>query len=351
MEDLKVFDEKYYEIKLESVGGLGANMLGKMLGELGAIYLNLDAQSFSSYGSEKRGSPVKSYIRWSKGIININSPITDPNVLGIFYEAILRKKGSINSISDKTIIVINTDKSPKEISKMLDCQKIYTIDCQKIAMESKSRINMIMLGAIIKAIGFVDMKLAEQLIRETIGKKYPKMLDINLEGLKRGYDDVKLGEFKVSENHKSEEVKPKWGYENAPIGGVNPQIGGTIVNDLSASRDGYVPIFIKEKCINCCLCDTTCPDMVYQFRPGEYKGKKMMVNLGPDYYHCKGCLRCVDVCPSGALVKGVEKDQKLKSLRNLDLIVDHLEYETQGPSSWITSESYFERENVDGGLK
>ena len=45
-----------YEIRLESIGGLGANLCGKMLGELGALSLSLNSLSFSSYGSEKRGS-------------------------------------------------------------------------------------------------------------------------------------------------------------------------------------------------------------------------------------------------------------------------------------------------------
>ena len=44
-----------YEIRLESIGGLGANLCGKMLGELGALSLSLNSLSFSSYGSEKRG--------------------------------------------------------------------------------------------------------------------------------------------------------------------------------------------------------------------------------------------------------------------------------------------------------
>ena len=52
-----------YEIRLESIGGLGANLCGKLLGELGAAYLGFNASSFSSYGSEKRGSPVKAYVR------------------------------------------------------------------------------------------------------------------------------------------------------------------------------------------------------------------------------------------------------------------------------------------------
>ena len=56
----KINENGCYEIRLESIGGLGANLCGKLLGELGAGYLNLKASAFSSYGSEKQGSPVKS---------------------------------------------------------------------------------------------------------------------------------------------------------------------------------------------------------------------------------------------------------------------------------------------------
>ena len=60
-------DRAYFEIRLESLGGLGANLCGKMLGELGVKYLGLNGAAFSSYGSEKRGSPVSSFIRWCDG--------------------------------------------------------------------------------------------------------------------------------------------------------------------------------------------------------------------------------------------------------------------------------------------
>ena len=45
------FGKDYYEIRLESIGGLGANLTGKLFGELGALYLGLNASSFASYGS------------------------------------------------------------------------------------------------------------------------------------------------------------------------------------------------------------------------------------------------------------------------------------------------------------
>jgi len=348
-----MFENKYFEIKLESVGGMGANLCGTLLGELGAEYYNFDSQSFASYGSEKRGSPVKSFIRWSQGKININSPITKPDILGIFYEHILTKKGSLNNITDETIVILNTEKSPEEVAEHLKVKKIYTIDCAKIALESKSRINMIMLGAITKAIDFINLDDVFDLVKATLGKRYPHLLDNNLAGVQKGYDEVRSGEFEVPRSYVHEEVTQKWGYENAPIGGVNPQIGSTVVNDLSATRSGYIPLFIPERCIQCAQCDITCPDMVYQFKEGEYKGRTMMVNHGPDYHHCKGCLRCVEICPTEALVAGVEKEHRdtVEVTRNFALIVDELDYETQGASSWITSESFYELERVDGGNK
>ena len=93
---MKQLTSEYYEIRLESIGGLGANLCGKLLGELGAIYLGLNASSFSSYGSEKRGSPVKAYIRWcpAEKELRINSPVQKPNLLGIFHEAMMHGRRS-----------------------------------------------------------------------------------------------------------------------------------------------------------------------------------------------------------------------------------------------------------------
>lgn len=358
--ELPVTNENgYFEIRLESIGGLGANLCGKLLGELGAVSLGLNSASFSSYGSEKRGSPVKAYIRWCSPSrdIRINSPVTNPHILGLFHEAMAGKLPVTAGVTEETGIVINTDMSPKEMREKLKLHagRLYCVDALKIAMESKSRLNMVMLGAIIKACGFIPMEKAEKLIEETVGKKYPDLLEKNLEGLRRGYEEVTEENFPEDGRFEPvayKEPQSEWGYENAPIGGVNTRFGSTVSNDLSPSREGYIPLFIQDKCINCGLCDTTCPDMVFQFKPGIYKGKEAMVNSGLDYHHCKGCLRCVDVCPTNALVRGMEREHPDKkwAVRNKDLIVDHMEFEDAGPNPWITGESYLEEKRIDGGL-
>lgn len=351
----------YYEIRLESIGGLGANLCGKMLGELGAIYMKLNAASFSSYGSEKRGSPVKAFIRYSAKDreIGINSPVEKPHILGLFHEAMIGKSAVSAGVDENTQIVINTTNTPDEIREKMKLYAgtIHCLDALSIAMEEKSRINMVMLGAVAKVSGFIPLEAVEEIVKETVGKKYPAMLEGNLSGVRRGYAEMESKHFAPTDDKEYpyvsyEDVKSGWGYANAPIGGVNVCPGSTVSNDLSASREGYIPLFIKERCINCGLCDSTCPDMVFQFEMGEYKGKEMMVNKGLDYHHCKGCLRCVEVCPVNALVQGVEKEHSHPeySMRNKDLLPNDVEYEEVGANSYVTSESYLTEERVDGGL-
>lgn len=351
-------EDGYFEMRLESIGGLGANLCGKLLGELGAAYLGLNASAFSSYGSEKRGSPVKAYVRWSAPDREIlhNSPVEHPHILALFHEALSGKLPVTAGVGEQCAVVVNTDADPEAVRRRLRLHAgtVCCVDALGLALESKSRVNMVILGAIAKASGFIPLDAVKAIISDTLGKKYPALLERNLAGVERGYQALRQQQFPDDGTYEAvpyQEPESKWGFANAPLGGLNPHFGSLVSNDLSASREGYIPLFLQDKCINCGLCDTTCPDMVFQFRPGEYRGKPAMVNSGLDYHHCKGCLRCVDVCPTGALVAGREREHPDKKwfVRNQDLIVDHLDYEEVGANSWVTSEAYLDEKRVDGG--
>ena len=400
--------KEYYEIRLESIGGLGANLCGKMLGELGLKYLDVNSSNFSSYGSEKTGTPVKGFIRYCKKEkeIRLHSPVTKPDLLVVFHQALLKDNSVLSGCSTDTKIIIAMEPGQESSSiighlegkeattqdsilgrKTEKCAnipgQIYILLAQKIAMETHSRINVVMLGAILKVMGVESPEAGERICADTLGKKYPASLQSNLEGMKRGYEEVReISAEKWKEDFSGHEMteiehasaakgkdfakqrmmeieyveyqetkQPKWGYLTAPIGGINPDLGSTVVSDLSPSRQGYIPIFIKERCINCGLCFSTCPDMVFQFAKGEYKGRKMMINQGLDYYHCKGCLRCVDVCPVNALVRGEEADKEKKEhfMPNQELLRMPKYYEKAGADGYITSESYLTEERMEGG--
>ena len=383
--------KEYYEIRLESIGGLGANLCGKMLGELGVKYLDVNSSSFSSYGSEKTGTPVKGFIRYcsKEKEIRVHSPVVEPDLLVIFHQALLKDKTVLKGCGKDTAVIVALEPG-QEWPEGVNGQSVgvsgtagqtadstfgscYGLEAQRIAMETHSRINVVMLGAALKVMGVENLKAGEQICKDTLGKKYPDVLQNNLEGMRRGYEEVRRlrqvstslesvcssedkGRETQAENissasKQSNTTGQEWGYETAPIGGINPRFGSTVVADLSPSRQGYIPLFIKERCINCGLCHSTCPDMVFQFAKGEYKGREMMVNQGLDYYHCKGCLRCVDVCPVNALVRGVEAEHSDKEyfLPNQELLRMPAYYEEAGPDGYITSESYLTEKRMEGG--
>ena len=364
----------YYEIRLESIGGLGANLCGKMLGELGVKYLDLNSSNFSSYGSEKTGTPVKGFVRYcnKEKEIRVHSPVVEPDLLVVFHQALLKDETVWKGCGEDTVVIIALEPGQKQskgnkkqastmketVGKNITHHKLkgcYGLEAQKIAMETYSRINVVMLGAALKVMGIESSKAGEQICKDTLGKKYPEALKYNLEGIRRGYEEVRLleqpAECIQEQAIQGSRKQMQWGYANAPIGGINPKFGSTVAVDLSPSRQGYIPVFIKERCINCGLCHSTCPDMVFQFAKGEYKGREMMVNQGLDYYHCKGCLRCVDVCPVNALVTGVEAEHSKKEffLPNQELLRTPAYYEEAGADGYITSESYLTEKRMEGG--
>lgn len=343
--------KRYYEIRLESIGGLGANLCAKILGELGVSYLDANAISFSSYGSEKTGTPVKGHIRYSSKNVEIraHSPVETPDILAIFHEALLQNPKTQSGCNENTSMIIATEKS--EIRTINFVGKAYGIDAERIAIETKSRINMVMFGAIQKIMGIKDTKNGEELCKAMLSDKYPDMIENNISGIRRGFNEVKEIIVNNTKENTKEEVQ-EWGYDNAPIGGINPRIGNGVISDLSPSRQGYIPIFIKDKCINCGLCHTTCPDMVFQFRKGEFNGRTMMINMGLDYYHCKGCLRCVEICPVNALVRGYEAEHPQKDffIPNQELLRNPEYYEKTGADGYITSESFLTEKRMEGGI-
>lgn len=359
----------YYEIRLESVGGMGANLCGKMLGELGVKYLDINSSNFSSYGSEKTGTPVKAFIRYAvkEKEIRVHSPVEHPDLLVVFHQALLKDKSVLKGCENGGTVIIALESGQNWVEGM-QSWNCFGIEAQRIAMETHSRINVVMFGAALNLMGISDLDVGEKICIETLGKKYPDALEGNLEGMRRGYHEVRkleMGNVKEDEPDESFQCReekfkfinttknsnPQWGYANAPIGGINPRIGSTAIADLSPSRQGYIPLFIKEKCINCGQCYATCPDMVFQFKKGEYKGREMMINEGLDYYHCKGCLRCVNVCPVNALVRGVEAEQTNKDyfVANKELISIPNCYEESGADGYITSESYLTEKRMEGG--
>ena len=199
----------YYEIRLESIGGLGANLCGKMLGELGVKYLNVNSSSFSSYGSEKTGTPVKGHIRYcdSDREIRVHYPVVEPDLLVVFHQALLKDKNVWKGCSEKTALLVALEQGQEKLEHMHSLVgAFFGVEAQRIAMETHSRVNVVMLGATMKIMGIEDIELGEKICEDTLGKKYPEALKNNIEGIRRGYEEVR--EIKHIEEDKEHEHNP-----------------------------------------------------------------------------------------------------------------------------------------------
>lgn len=317
-------DLGFFEIRMESIGGLGANVAGKILTEAAIIGMGLNGAGFASYGSEKKGTPVKAFVRLCEADhqVRINSPIEEPHVLAIFHEALAKTVPvTAGAVPGKTTVILNTRKTPAGARDFLKLEggKVGVVDAMEIAMQTRSRVNMVMMGAIAAAAGFFDWKALEDAIHEAFGKKYPQMMAGNLAALARGRDEVRFEEFPVDGKYPPTPFRrevPKLGYRNAPIGGTIYSVGNSRFKDLSTSRTGVIPLFIMDKCTRCGECDATCPDYCFVWEKGidPKTNKEGMILLGIDYQYCKGCMRCVHICKFGALVDAKEADHDIEKI-------------------------------------
>lgn len=325
-------EQGFFEIRLESIGGLGANVAGQIFAEAGVLHAGLNGSNFASYGSEKKGSPVTGFVRFAAGDEEIRdaTPIERPHVVAVFHEALLHSGGNVlRGLYPNSTVLVNSRKQVHELAQSigLNAGRLGVLPALDIAVAEGSRVNMAMLGALSRACAFIDVEAVVEAVRMSLGVRYPRLLPANLNAFWRGYNEVQfvdVGDESPADRVQAEaearagvatdeepfiRSAPLLGYDTAPIGGVITSPGNSIHRDLSASREGFLPEFIREKCTDCAQCDLVCPDICFVWEEGEdARGRPAMVLKGIDYQYCKGCLKCVEACPFDALVTIAEED-------------------------------------------
>ena len=308
-------DDGFFGIRLESIGGLGAHLAGQLLAEAAVLLQGLNGAHFSSYGSEKKGSPLKSYVRFCAGdqAVRTSSPIDRPHVVAVFHEALAGDPSVTAGLGPNATLIVNTTATPHEARRRfgIGSGRVGVVDALGIAVQEGSRLNTAMLGAVVAACPFIDAAAVRDTIRATFQRKYPHLVDANIRTFERARHEISFETFQ--EDHATGVVpnaapSAAFGYLEAPLGGTILNPGNTVLKDLTASRQGFIPIFERDACVDCGLCDLVCPDfcLVWEEEPHE-SGRSFIRLRGIDYRYCKGCLKCVDACPTLALTEAREQ--------------------------------------------
>ncbi len=300
-----------FGVRFESIGGLGAHLAGQILAEAGVLGGGLNGTHFSSYGSEKKGSPVRSFVRFCAPgrEIRRSDPIERPQVVVVFHQALIGSIDVAGGLTSNGTIIVNTAAGPAEIRERLGIRAatVGVLDGLRIALEESTRVNTAMLGAAARMCPFVDLEAIRRTLSERLGHRYPELVEANLRAFDRGFAELLLEVSAGSAEEPSAPARaaPAYGYLEAPLGGTILEPGSSIVRDLSISREGFLPALDLAKCVHCGLCDIVCPDLCFVWQTENGDGVRLR---GIDYQYCKGCLKCTQACPTGALTEVREEE-------------------------------------------
>ncbi|MCG8532983.1 MAG: 2-oxoacid:acceptor oxidoreductase family protein [Desulfovibrionales bacterium] len=166
-------------------GGQGSALMAKMIC-MGAIKENLKVVMTQTYGIEQRGGDSTAYV------IVSDSPIGSPIVENDADIAVALSQ-SIYDNSFEAVVPegkLFTNSSIVETIKPADGFEQITLPVSDMAVDlgTVRCANMVMLGAVLAKTGILKLTTVEETIKETLGKKKPQLVDLNVTALRTGYD-------------------------------------------------------------------------------------------------------------------------------------------------------------------
>jgi len=186
-----IFGREKYVMRLEIVlrgrGGMGVVTAGEILVKA-AVLEGKYGQSIPSYGGERRGAPVTSYVRLSDEPIYIHREVYNADLIGVFDPSLFKVMNPLEGLKEDGILVINT-KTPQKLWK-----RTFYLDAVEIAEKLNliiagwRLVNIPMVGAIARITGMISLDAIEEAVKEEFEGK---LGETNAEAAKLGYEMVR----------------------------------------------------------------------------------------------------------------------------------------------------------------
>jgi pyruvate ferredoxin oxidoreductase gamma subunit len=183
------------EVRWHGRGGQGAKTAGYILAEAAAAE-GWQIQAFPEYGAERRGAPMRSYVRISDRPIRLRCPVREPKIVVVLDDTLLASEDVAAGMPDDGVIIVNSVRSPEEIRPRISNQKVRvcTVDATRISLDTIKRDipNTPMLGALARTTDVVTLEGAKKAVRGKLaGKLSAAVLQGNLDAIDRAYQEVR----------------------------------------------------------------------------------------------------------------------------------------------------------------
>lgn len=180
------------ELRLHGRGGQGTVVAAKVLADA-LCREGKFVQAFPEYGVERRGAPVKAFLRTGNEVVYERSKIYKPDHIVILDPSLIGFIELTKGLKEGGWIIVNSSKDPEELQ--LDKKfKIATVPARGIAVKyhlgsaSTPIVNTAILGGVVKILKLCSLESLLDAIREGV----PRKKEENVKAAEESYEKTKV---------------------------------------------------------------------------------------------------------------------------------------------------------------
>ncbi len=184
-----------YEIRIHGRGGQGAVLAGGILASA-LVQEGKFVVAVPSFGFERRGAPVASYLRFDEHEIRQMTNIYRPDCVLCIDPTVARAVNIFEGVGDGAVLVQTTAKPLGDFKLPPQIATVGLCDAVSIALDifKRSITNTIMLGAFARATGLVSLDALRAAIQKSDFRDAG--LKQNMAALDRGYESTQVHQIK-----------------------------------------------------------------------------------------------------------------------------------------------------------
>jgi 2-oxoacid:acceptor oxidoreductase gamma subunit (pyruvate/2-ketoisovalerate family) len=178
------------ELRFHSRGGQGGVVAGKLLA-VAFFKEGKHVQTFPTFGVERRGAPVMTFVRISDQDIRLRNQVYEPDHIIVLDPSLIDYFDVTQGLKDGGMILVNTEKDISEFN-FPDKFRPVAVNASRIAVDNKLGslaqpiTNTAILGAFAKATGMVNIESVVSAIKE----EAPVKPEANAKAAVEAYDSI-----------------------------------------------------------------------------------------------------------------------------------------------------------------